>query len=48
MLIMSFYFGGRTLEKILAMGKKMNWSDYPNFSAQEFNCSHCNAERDEA
>jgi hypothetical protein len=19
----------------------MNWSDYPNFSAQEFNCSHC-------
>jgi hypothetical protein len=21
----------------------MNWSDYSNFSAQEFNCSHCNA-----
>jgi zinc D-Ala-D-Ala carboxypeptidase len=19
----------------------MNWDDYPNFSAQEFNCSHC-------
>jgi zinc D-Ala-D-Ala carboxypeptidase len=19
----------------------VNWSDYPNFSAQEFNCSHC-------
>jgi zinc D-Ala-D-Ala carboxypeptidase len=19
----------------------MNWSDYPNFSVQEFNCSHC-------
>ena len=21
----------------------MNWSDYPNFSAQEFNCTHCGA-----
>ena len=21
----------------------MNWSDYPNFSAQEFHCSHCGA-----
>jgi zinc D-Ala-D-Ala carboxypeptidase len=19
----------------------MNWADYPNFSAQEFDCSHC-------
>ena len=21
----------------------MNWSDYPNFSAQEFDCTHCGA-----
>ena len=21
----------------------MNWSDYPNFSAKEFNCHHCGA-----